>query len=1099
MSDYSFRWLHLSDLHAGMSGQTHLWNNLKHRLYDDLPSLFEIAGRPDLVIFSGDIVQKGHSDEYKRATEILVELWERLTQLGAAPTFFAVPGNHDLVRPASDSMPVMLLGNWATNPTVRTSFLTDPASDYRTTVVHSLENYRQWYESLPDVGIPTMDVSSGFLPGDMAGILASTDHQVGIVGLNSTWLQLTATAKAGDMHVDALQLAEVLDDAEGWCRKNDFNLVVSHHPTLWLGPSAQEQWRTEIAPPERFDLHLYGHMHEANTTSISEAGSSPVHEFQSPSLFGMEKLADGTTERRHGYSAGEFVVTGGNRSVRLWPRVLTTLSSGQMKVIPDHKFNLRQDAFTIQLPAKVLSPKGSPVVEASGEATNQISDETTLEALPAEEKEKDVLGRFRHNLMPAAAHASVRKVEQEQCKSALRARGVWLVAEWGMSGDEFLSSVLLPASSPPITAYRLDLGEISPSHDLEEAVELRLGLTLQTLSAHLDRLDKATLILDDIALGDRTSNEPLRESSIEKLAQTLIDYCDRLTVVMRTRSDPIADLFDKVTISALDEAEVASYITFHPDGGEDLATQDVVAQLYGYTGGVPSRLDRALKSLKVVPLSDLVSGDVDDALAVERGTGLAALKRSLEELNSSEDDSLKRALSMLKVLTTYPHGAEFHSIRRFHGAKGFYEDNANELLQRAFVTASAVPGLSHTSRAETKKILEVPRPVRDFVRQQMSDDEIANLNRRAADLSFGEDWRSGGTSWPAERKYSSSTCPSHEVSNASAILIRMLRAAVDDEDEDQVNLLAGLGARFSDALISGDHFYGATRFCMTFLQIAAATVMEDDTLTRVRINYARALRMIGNRSQAIERLQELKDIQMEKGRKEIVLIDLALAYQSDNDLRATEIADELYKRTKNPYRKLQARSIIIDQDKKDPDRQAKLISLEREARRKGSTVVANNIALDLASEINNSTESAKYLNAVVSSGREAGDFYNEIRAYIDIADRRLQVAGKLENHELIKLIAAYQYLFNQRIPSLFDKCHRLLWSAFDKLGQSHNLLALFRNSSFIWRIRGVENKEKTYLDDLSRRETLVDINGGRDLNYFKARQTFDNSQRMIAP
>lgn len=1098
MTDFAFRWLHLSDLHVGMYGQDHLWSHLRHHLYDDLPELFEIAGRPDLVIFSGDIVQKGHPDEFKRATEILLELWEQFKKLDATPTFFAVPGNHDLVRPPANAMAVKLLRMWSVDEGVREEFLGDSSSEYRNTVVQALENYRVWYESLSDAGIPVLDAIAGMLPGDLRGLSAANDRRVGIIGLNSTWLQLTGDAVSGDMHVDPLQLAEIETDAEGWARQNDFNLLVTHHPTSWLSPSSMPGWRSEIAPPGRFDLHLFGHMHEPFTSSASVSGSTAVHQFQSPSLFGMEKLKDGTTARLHGYSMGEFSIIDGNRQAKVWPRRLKTYDSGQMKILPDHDFNLTKEAFSISLPTKTVTAK--PVLAPVGRSEPQPTAKGAvgLQAMSDEDREKDVLGRFRYHLPPAGAHAFVRKLEQEASRQALSTRGFWLVADWGMSGDDFLASVLSPTVRPGMI-YRLDLGDVLQVDNLEEAIETRIGLTLPTLSVHLDAVGQATLILDEIVLGERQPGAAPYEAAIENLAQTLIDYCPGLTVIMRTRFDPVASHFSKVAIAALDEADVTGYIGHHADGGDDLTTQDVVAQLYSFTGGVPERLDRALKSLKVVTLSDLVSGGVDDVLALDGGAGQVALRRSFDELINAEDDALKRSLEMLKVLSTYPHGAEFQSIRRFNGARGFYDDNATELMQRAFVTASAMPGLNHTNRAETKKILQVPRPVRDFVRGQMSLEEIYRLNRRAADLSFGEDWRAGSTTWPSERKYSSPKCPSHEVANASEILIRLFRLAIDEADDEQISLLAGLGARFSDALIKGDHFYGASRFCTTFLQLAPHDV-DGEIINRVRMNRARALRMTGNRAEAIELLQDLLATDSSKSRKEIILIDLALAYSSTNDPRATETANELLRITKNPHRKMQARSIIIDQDNTDPQRLTKLASLEKEARKKGATVVANNIALDLARSINDPIEGKKYLDTVVTGGREKGDFYNEIRAYIDIADRQLSQAGTLGNTELVRLIGAYQYLFNQRIPSLFDKCHRLLWQAFSIKGQVSNLLALFRHSSFIWRIRGAETNEQKYVKLFTGEgRDLAALPIGRDATYLKSRvQSLESSSSQLA-
>jgi 3',5'-cyclic AMP phosphodiesterase CpdA len=78
----AFRWLHLSDLHVGMSDQDWLWPTLKHALYDDMQALLASAGPWNLVIFSGDLTQRGTLDEFEKLNSILLEMWERFRSWG---------------------------------------------------------------------------------------------------------------------------------------------------------------------------------------------------------------------------------------------------------------------------------------------------------------------------------------------------------------------------------------------------------------------------------------------------------------------------------------------------------------------------------------------------------------------------------------------------------------------------------------------------------------------------------------------------------------------------------------------------------------------------------------------------------------------------------------------------------------------------------------------------------------------------------------------------------------------------------------------------------------------------------------------------------
>ena len=91
-------WLHLTDLHIGMDEQQPFLPTIKREFFDDLKKYLDEEGRPwDLILFTGDLVQQGKEDEYRKLDEFLDELYGQCT--GPTP-LLAVPGNHDLQRPA---------------------------------------------------------------------------------------------------------------------------------------------------------------------------------------------------------------------------------------------------------------------------------------------------------------------------------------------------------------------------------------------------------------------------------------------------------------------------------------------------------------------------------------------------------------------------------------------------------------------------------------------------------------------------------------------------------------------------------------------------------------------------------------------------------------------------------------------------------------------------------------------------------------------------------------------------------------------------------------------------------------------------------------
>ena len=92
--DDTIRWLHLTDLHVGMDEQDWLWPGMRKKFHLDLQKIRETAGPWDLVLFTGDLVQKGV--EYAKLEEIFGEIWGWFKDLDCEPKLLAVPGNHDL-------------------------------------------------------------------------------------------------------------------------------------------------------------------------------------------------------------------------------------------------------------------------------------------------------------------------------------------------------------------------------------------------------------------------------------------------------------------------------------------------------------------------------------------------------------------------------------------------------------------------------------------------------------------------------------------------------------------------------------------------------------------------------------------------------------------------------------------------------------------------------------------------------------------------------------------------------------------------------------------------------------------------------------------
>jgi hypothetical protein len=313
----------------------------------DLAPLAELAGPFDAVFFTGDFVQTGKTGEYELVDGIIHRIRERLDELGSQPTLFGVPGNHDLVRPAALSGTAQFVDNWPRNLALRTDFWGTPSGEFRTGVMAALANWSTWWESNRSTALA--DYENGELPGDFRATLDVGDLRIGVVGLNSTFLQLGSGDQEGKLTVDLRQIQKCFPSGIAtWGSEHDLTILLTHHPASWLDERGREALLTEVLPPGAFSIHLQGHVHMEQSWLSPLNFAPPRVTILGRSLFGLKMWDDGGVgrERVHGYSAGRVVFSDTARTVRIWPRVATRVREGGWQIGADPHSSLETDQGT---------------------------------------------------------------------------------------------------------------------------------------------------------------------------------------------------------------------------------------------------------------------------------------------------------------------------------------------------------------------------------------------------------------------------------------------------------------------------------------------------------------------------------------------------------------------------------------------------------------------------------------------------------------------------------------------------------------------------------------------------------------------------------
>ncbi|MBK8253574.1 MAG: AAA-like domain-containing protein [Polyangiaceae bacterium] len=352
----SIGWLAISDLHVGAPSS--LWQQAEDEFLRDLERVHKHVGPIDLVFCTGDVVEGGTAAQFEALTDKLSAIFKELRSLGSQPGFVVVPGNHDLVRADERTPGYRTLVAWSHDADLRsTVFWHDThGKPLRDLVRTSFENMTAWLTEFRKTFPLPSDwtlTENGLLPGDFALTARSSDLTLGLVGLNSAFLQVVGRAQRGTVAVHPHQVHHLVGDPHAWADRHDACLLLTHHPPDWFTPDALPLYQGALFRPDVFAAHFAGHKHEPEVSSPS----TPQRLFQIPSLLGLETWT-GThapeSMRTHGYWAGRLSVDESRRtSLRIWPRVTQVhKASGQrVRLIPNHaEFELDDDnAFTVDL------------------------------------------------------------------------------------------------------------------------------------------------------------------------------------------------------------------------------------------------------------------------------------------------------------------------------------------------------------------------------------------------------------------------------------------------------------------------------------------------------------------------------------------------------------------------------------------------------------------------------------------------------------------------------------------------------------------------------------------------------------------------------
>lgn len=259
-------WLHISDLHVDTRGvqdkrvaqdQEVCWAGLVEDIADfrkNAGGPGKPVGSPDLMILSGDIVQRGRQTE---AFEVAHELVERLRKAAGVPRrrVFVIPGNHDIARNRlGRTYPTQLDFSTLDTGTFRQAIDTIwNAAKTLESIDRKFINYRAFAQQYAPVALGPL--------GSWQTRTTINDLTVEIVGLNSVWTGGSAELDRPGMPVIGRSQRLAIDEQCTGSTKPDVTLVLQHTPNSYL--HAVDSLEHASWLDDRDAIVLCGHLHQS--------------------------------------------------------------------------------------------------------------------------------------------------------------------------------------------------------------------------------------------------------------------------------------------------------------------------------------------------------------------------------------------------------------------------------------------------------------------------------------------------------------------------------------------------------------------------------------------------------------------------------------------------------------------------------------------------------------------------------------------------------------------------------------------------------------------------------------------------------------------
>lgn len=675
------------------------------------------------------------------------------------------------------------------------------------------------------------------------------------------------------------------------------------------------------------------------------------------------------------------------------------------------------------------------------------------------------------------AHKNIRLVEQTQFSEEIKVhKVVSLSSEWGTERNGFIYSVTETPTSPLYKKqiYNINLVNCLSIDDVDNSFKERFGQGLQNFVMLAAEEENITLLLEEVSSLDEIS----WQIELLKLIDVLLDYIPNLMIIISGDNSLVHLNIPMISLKALTEPDIKTYIQEHPEGDNDYLTQACFDSIVRLSAGLPSRLNNILVQLKVSGIATLIEDEHNERIDFEEFNEddpiPARLKESLLGFVNNKNDT--KHYSLLKILSILQYGETFSRLRRFNSKSPFTTDDFLTLCNAGLInTSEKVTVLSDRGFTEKEPIHVIHPLVGIYIRQDIDQKEYFDIVKKYLDITFGDNWISGDIKFNQSSLRYLHDFNKSGPGNAHILICAYLRNAVENDARREIKATFNLALAFFKFLETNDRYRDLV-FAATEVKALIKESSELIPLGRLHFSLAKGLRMLGHRKASVdEMLLALEQPSLfEKHELATCKLQIALAYSTeefDND--TIKYALEVKKISKSDSPQYTHAELILAEKSPLQNKITNLRKVQRKAERLGFNVIKSQALLAIAKLQEDNIENPKLYDSALRNLTDSYSVYNVIvHRNLYFLDHNL--ISEITDADVMTLCKAYSYFYTQRIDIQLKKTHRILWAVFVDRNDNDSLIKMFRYSSFIWRLNNDKESEERYAGLLS----IIEMNLG---------------------